>query len=537
MNIEFLLEMAWKSTLISGGALAAATLMRARSADERAAVLRTAVALILLLPLLTWLLPALPVVAFAAPEAAMPPAYAPFAEGGFAAPAMNAAEPAVRDDPTALFLLAWLGGAAMVMLRLLAGLWTLRRWTRSASEVECPQWRAAFAAACPDPKVRLLVSDVPSPLGWGWLRPVILIDRDTIRNPQEAEAVLAHELAHVARRDWLVLILARIAVALFWFNPLLWLLERRMVGAAEEAADARPLARIEPARYAQTLLSCAQQLPGLPATGIADTGLARRVKAVLDDRLRARMSDPRRVRTAMALCVLFAAPVVALKPVAAALEAPPAPTAPPAPPAAAAIPPAPSVPFAPPAPFAPLAPAAGQATFAPAVPPAPPAAVPPLPPAPPRQLAALAPAAPAAPADRDDEADAWDDEDRAELGREVEDAIAEARQAAEEVAREAPRIAAHAAAAARRGIAAGAAGMARGADGMEQGARGMEAEAARLASAAYRQAEIARAERRGEHVTDRQLQDLIPRLREGAAGLRRSADKMRRDAEHMRHGG
>ena len=55
MNLDFLVEMAWKSALISGGALAITALLKSRSPDERAAVLRTAIALILL-PLLTWLL-------------------------------------------------------------------------------------------------------------------------------------------------------------------------------------------------------------------------------------------------------------------------------------------------------------------------------------------------------------------------------------------------------------------------------------------------------------------------------------------------
>jgi bla regulator protein blaR1 len=523
MSIEFLVEMAWKSALISGGALAIAALLRSRSADERAAVLRTAVALILLLPLLAWLLPALPVVTSAAPEALQPFALPP---GADAAAWPAGAEPAVRDDPTPLILLAWLGGALMVALRLLAGLWTLRVWTRAANEVDCPLWLEAFARAAAGRRVRLLVSDVPSPMGWGWLNPVILIDRDTIRHPEEAEAVLAHELAHVARRDWLVLILARIAVALFWFNPLLWLLERNMVNEAEEAADAEALAHVEPARYAQTLLSCAQQFPGVPATAIADTGLARRVKAVLDGRLRGRVSDPRRVRSAMALCVLLAAPVAALKPVAASADAPPAP------PAAPAAPAAPPARAAPSAPRVPLLAQAGLALPAP-----PPVVAPPAPPAPPAALAALAPVAPAAPhppaaGDHGHDEDC-DEDDKAELHREIQEAVAEARVAGT-VRRSASRIAAEAQAAARRGIAAGAAGMAHGADGMERGAHGMEAEADRLRSADYRREQIAKAARRGDTVTDRQLQDLIPRLRKGARELRRSAEKMRRNAAEMR---
>ena len=84
---------------------------------------------------------------------------------------------------------------------------------------------------------------VPSPLSWGWRRPVILIDPDTLAEPDEADAILAHEMAHVARRDWPVLMLTRIAAALFWFNPLVWLLEREVVQQAEEAADCEAAAR------------------------------------------------------------------------------------------------------------------------------------------------------------------------------------------------------------------------------------------------------------------------------------------------------
>jgi hypothetical protein len=188
MSIEFLAEMAWKSALISAGALAIAALLKSRSPNERAAVLRTAIALILMLPVLTWLLPALEIVT-SAPEPAAPAALTPemLAAMASASPeAQSAAAPVVQDDPTPLILFAWIGGMAMVGFRLLAGLWTLRRWTRTASEVECPRWRETFEALGGDAPaargVRLLVGDVPSPLGWGWLNPVILIDRDTIRD-------------------------------------------------------------------------------------------------------------------------------------------------------------------------------------------------------------------------------------------------------------------------------------------------------------------------------------------------------------------
>ncbi len=61
--------------------------------------------------------------------------------------------------------------------------------------------------------------DLVSPVSWGVMRPVILLDSRALAATDEAEAIIAHELAHVARLDWAKLLVARIATALFWFNP------------------------------------------------------------------------------------------------------------------------------------------------------------------------------------------------------------------------------------------------------------------------------------------------------------------------------
>ena len=360
MSLEFLFEMAWKSALIAGVGLALAAALRSRAAADRAAVLRVAVTLLLLLPVISVVLPKLQIeaweaeavavtrdiAAIALPEAATAPlAVAP--ESSLSA----APGPTIWDDPTLLFLILYLGGVAMAAARLGAGLWTLRRWTAGSHEVACPQWNEAFErarwAAQAPANLRLLVSDdAPSPLSWGLFRPVILIDRDTLDEPDDADAILAHEIAHVVRRDWLVLMLTRVAAGQFWFNPLVWLLEREVVQQAEEAADIEAALWVEPARYAQTLVHWAQFNAGglVPANSIAPSAsaLARRVRAILDARRRSAPSGSFGAFAAIAGCATFAVTLAVLQLIPAVAEAHKIPSAPRAPSLARAAVPAPA---------------------------------------------------------------------------------------------------------------------------------------------------------------------------------------------------
>jgi beta-lactamase regulating signal transducer with metallopeptidase domain/F0F1-type ATP synthase membrane subunit b/b' len=580
MELSFFAEMAWKSALISGAALAFAVLLRSRAAADRAMVLRIGVAMLLALPLIVLFLPALEIVAFAAPEApAFPAAYAGLSAADLAAlPPLP--EPTIWDDPTPLILLAYLGGVAMVGGRLLVGLFMLHRWTRAARDVTCPEWQAALDrvrwSAGDAESIRLMVSDlVKSPLSWGWLRPVILIDPDTLDEPEDAEAILAHEVAHIARRDWLSLMLARVAATLFWFNPLVWMLEREIIQQAEEAADLEAAQRVDPARYAETLLSWARFNGMVPANSIAPTSsaLGRRVRAVLDRRTRERPTGSVWTRIAMIMCLGIAAPVAAAKLVAATQEPPAAPEAPAAPRAPAA-PSAPD-PAAPPAPPAPLDIVVPEIPDVPDVTPAVESALAILPQVPRIVASATASIEPAlrlaevemrragrgrAEIDeamreaRHEIARAQTEARRAQAeahrthARDVSEAMREARQemARGQRARQvemaaAMREAQRAIAAIPRTVAvsmaSGAIGMERGADQMERGADDMERTASRLENdPAYREEQIRRARARGDTVTHEELIDAADDMRDGAQGMREGAREMREGAARMRRG-
>ncbi|HEX8623022.1 MAG TPA: M56 family metallopeptidase [Allosphingosinicella sp.] len=549
MTYDFLIEMGWKSAAIAGGALLLAALLRSRAAADRGAVLKVAVALLLALPAIALFAPALEIetaapAPVAAPAAASPAAFEAVADAPAAAPsAAAAAEPAGGnwDDPSLLFFLLYLGGVAMVGGRLLAGLWTLGRWTRSAREVDSPEWKAALTRAGGDALgIRLLASeDAVSPLSWGLRRPVILLDRDTLRSPDQADAILVHEVAHVARRDWPSLILSRLAVALFWFNPLVWKLDREVAQQAEEAADSDAAAAVEPALYAQTLLDWAR-LSGasaLPANAIAagEPGLAKRVKAILDGRV-SRRSGSFWAVAAMLGCAAFAAPVAALDFVEAAPEAPAAPRAPVVPPAPLAAA-APLVPAAAPAPLAFVPPVPRVAPLsAPAPLPAMAGLAPAAPPAPVAPHAAIAAARASAHARAAARASARSHVDEAAIEAEVEAAMAEASRAIEASTANIGETVERAMARARAGMAAGARGMENGAAGMERGAANMRAEARRLRDRSYREEKIREHAARGKHLTHEDLIEAADSMEEGAEDMREGAREMREAARDMREG-
>ncbi|MBW3634715.1 MAG: hypothetical protein KY456_16980, partial [Chloroflexi bacterium] len=166
-----------------------------------------------------------------------------------------------------------------------------------ARVVEDPEWLSAFAQVQRQMRWKhgaaLLVSaELSSPVSWGMLRPVIMIDERSLGSAGQARAIIAHELAHVARLDWAKLILARACTALYWFNPFVWILAASCHQLREEAVDDAVLrSEVMDVDYAEILIGSARRFSqgGLLAMNIAAprrTSLKRRVKRVLDSSLR-----------------------------------------------------------------------------------------------------------------------------------------------------------------------------------------------------------------------------------------------------------
>lgn len=311
--LALLADLGWKSALISAVALLASHALRRRSAGDRVVLLRVAVAALLALPLLALLAPPL--------ELAVLPALDPVAATELPSPALLAdsvmPEPDALWTPADALLPLYLTGAALVVLRLLAGLATLWRWTRKAVPATHPRWLAAMSRTSASLRrpIRLLVSPhVAAPLSWGLSPAWLLIAPGTELRVEQAEAVIAHEMAHVRRLDWPMLVASRIASALFWFNPLVWLVARELARQSELAADDDAVRHVAQADYAQVLLTVAGSGAYSAACGMTVTRsmLARRIRRVLEEAPRRPAS--RVFGVALLMCALAAAaPLAAMK--------------------------------------------------------------------------------------------------------------------------------------------------------------------------------------------------------------------------------
>ena len=185
----------------------------------------------------------------------------------------------------------WLAGVTMLTLRLLSGwIWVQRMKSHGAA----PAGTAIDGLAQRLTRrlhitrtVRLLESalvDVPTVIGW--LKPVVLLPTSALAGltPQQLEAILAHELAHIRRHDYLVNLVQTLVETLLFYHPAVWWVSRRIRIERENCCDDLAISLCgDPVTYAAALA----ELEGLRSTGgrlaLAASGgsLVQRVRRVL----------------------------------------------------------------------------------------------------------------------------------------------------------------------------------------------------------------------------------------------------------------
>jgi bla regulator protein BlaR1 len=207
---------------------------------------------------------------------------------------------------TLLAILAvWLCGFAAIALTLFRAWLSVRAAVRSSSPL-------AIAAPV----------DVRSSPGLlepgvvGLFRPVLLLPAGIVERltPSELEAVLAHELCHIRRRDNLTSAIHMIVEAVFWFHPLVWWIGARLVEERELACDEEVL-RLgsEPRVYAEGILNVCKLYVESPlrcVSGVTGSNLKRRVRTILTGRVPSGLNLAKKLTLATAAATALAVPVV-----------------------------------------------------------------------------------------------------------------------------------------------------------------------------------------------------------------------------------
>jgi beta-lactamase regulating signal transducer with metallopeptidase domain len=292
MSLDLLAAAALRGAVLLALALLAMPLLRRAPASARRLVLALALGGALVLPAVSALAPALRVEAPARVAALRGhPTLEPLAEGGGApAPAIHpaaAAQPAARFDVAPILLAVWALGALLVVARLAVGLARSRAMVRRSTPA--PAWAAASARAARLTGLRAEVratGDMDAPAVTGVISPVVLVPHASASwSDARRLAVLLHELAHVRQQDCLAQIVAQLACALHWFDPLAWMAARRLRVERELAADDAVLAAgARASSYAEDLLAIAGIERRAPAgtLGMAERStLAARITAIV----------------------------------------------------------------------------------------------------------------------------------------------------------------------------------------------------------------------------------------------------------------
>jgi uncharacterized protein (TIGR03435 family) len=294
-----LVDFVWQGTLIAVALHVGLSLSRQRSAQVRYTLSAIALAALIALPVVTT------ASRYDSVEAHRPAGWtaveSPVVQGNDVRlgtmfnPSHDSALSTTRLQPWILPI--WTFGVLLLSLRLIAGSVEVRALRRSGQRADDPlRERLSHLAArmCIHRPVQLVTSvraDGPSAIGW--LRPLILLPPATAMGLTTAQldAVLAHELAHIRRHDYLVNIMQMVAETLLFYHPAVWWVSKRLRVERELCCDDEAVRVCGNATaYARALVTMARQQSPEMAMTASGGSLRDRVRRLLG----VRGHEPRR---------------------------------------------------------------------------------------------------------------------------------------------------------------------------------------------------------------------------------------------------
>jgi beta-lactamase regulating signal transducer with metallopeptidase domain len=156
---------------------------------------------------------------------------------------------------------AWAVGVLLLSIRTIGGFLLTQRLKLHAVAIKSIEWQRRVGSLAMQLGVKQFVqccelARVKVTMTVGWLRPVILLPMGALLQfpPEQVEALLAHELAHIRRLDYLVNILQTAVETLFFYHPAVWWVSRRIRQEQENCCDDLAVAVLgDPIAYAKAL--------------------------------------------------------------------------------------------------------------------------------------------------------------------------------------------------------------------------------------------------------------------------------------------
>jgi beta-lactamase regulating signal transducer with metallopeptidase domain len=278
-----LLHFLWEGAVVAMAAAVTLRLMARQRAEWRYAVSVTALLLMFVSPLVTFV--------FYAQTGAIARRLLQLIGQDLVASMHSAGQVAANAAWTQWIVALWIIGVGFCSARLAAG-WTVsRRFMRLSSETiprAVTELVDQIKERCGIQKsIRVVISRyIDTPSAMGWLRPAILLPVTAVTGLDEAQlrAVLAHEIAHIRRHDFIINALQRCVESVLFYHPAVWWLSGKIRSEREHCCDDLAI-QVCGSRllYAQALIELERVRSVEPVFAVAATGssLAMRIRRIL----------------------------------------------------------------------------------------------------------------------------------------------------------------------------------------------------------------------------------------------------------------
>ena len=213
------------------------------------------------------------------------------AAGTLPSAASQAVRAASSSQLLSIVVWIWLAGVTSLVARLAAGCWRVHRLRAATIAAPLSSWQLTAERLARRLRVgvpfRIVESAVvDAPILIGWLQPLIILPLAAMAHMTAAqvEALLAHELAHIRRRDYAINLLQTIAEALLFFHPAVWWVSRRIRQEREHCCDDAAIEVAgEATAYAEALMALAswREREFQPSLGAAKGSLLLRIRRLL----------------------------------------------------------------------------------------------------------------------------------------------------------------------------------------------------------------------------------------------------------------